>query len=85
MGAERCIRDRPGPERFRRLSYEPFCERPAEATQMVATGLLGLPASAIRPVDTGLRFTASRSARLDPAEFRALEAGLAALEPAPPA
>ncbi|MBK6777976.1 MAG: sulfotransferase [Gemmatimonadales bacterium] len=74
-----------GPERFRRLSYETFCERPAEAIQMVATGLLGLPASAIRPVDPGLRFTASRSARLDPAEFRALEAGLAALEPAPPA
>ena len=73
-----------GPERFWRLSYEAFCDRPAESIRMVATHLLGLPASAIRPIDPALRFTASRTARLDPAEFRALEAGLAAADAAPP-
>lgn len=74
-----------GPERFWPLSYEAFCERPAESIRMVATRLLGLPESALKPIDPALRFTASRSARLDPVEFRALEAGLAAADAAPPA
>lgn len=66
-----------GPSRFRVISYDRFCAEPASTIAMVADELLGLPAAERVPVPPGLRFEASRKVRLAPAEFAALERGLA--------